>query len=336
MRQSLASTPSLPVAWIFLSVTAAMPARACAQSLAVLAGLTESDNHQTDTYAWQIEFQQQLTPLLSGSVSWLNEGHIPDHHRDGATAQLWLNSPAWHQRIVLSVGAGPYMYFDTESAASVRGFSDVHSVAALLSAAATVDLGAGWFARLNLNNVWAPADLGTYSVLLGGGYRFGPAHSALASSSPGQTGSEYPPQQIQLFAGQMILSDPSSRGGRTYGADYRFDLARWAAWSATWYYDPGSTSGRRDRAATQLWLVEPMAGDRLALSIGLGVYAEVGPQTRPTASSPNPVSGLSGLRAEWRLSRRSSLVLTWQRTFTNDDDDRDIIGLGYAFRFGAW
>ena len=93
-----------------------MPAGACAQSLAALAGLTESDNHQTDTYAWQIEFQQQLTPLLSGSVSWLNEGHIPDHHRDGATAQLWLNSPAWHQRIVLSVGAGPYVYFDTESA----------------------------------------------------------------------------------------------------------------------------------------------------------------------------------------------------------------------------
>jgi hypothetical protein len=29
-------------------------------------------------------------------------------------------------------------------------------------------------------------------------------------------------------------------------------------------------------------------------------------------------------------------VLTWQRTFTNDDDDRDIITLGYAFRFGAW
>jgi hypothetical protein len=28
-------------------------------------------------------------------------------------------------------------------------------------------------------------------------------------------------------------------------------------------------------------------------------------------------------------------MLTWNRTFTNDDDDRDIITLGYAFRFGG-
>jgi hypothetical protein len=335
VRHPLASKPSSPVTWIIFSATAALPATAGAQSLAVLAGLTESDNHQTDTYAWQIEFQQQLTPLLSGSLSWLNEGHVPDHHRDGAAAQLWLNSPRWRDRIVLSVGAGPYVYFDTESASSVRGFSDVHSVAALLSVAATLDLGAGWFVRLNLNDVWAPADLGTYAVLLGGGYRFGNSDRS-APSSPDLTGGGYPAQEIQLFAGQMILSDPSSNSGRTYGADYRLELARWAAWSATWYYDPGSPSGRRDRAATQLWLVEPLANDRLALSVGLGVYSEVGSETRPTTTNPNPVSGLSGLRAEWLFSRRSSLVLTWQRTFTNDDDDRDIIALGYAFRFGAW
>jgi hypothetical protein len=300
----------------------------------VLAGLTESDDHQIQTYAWQIEFQQQLTPLLSGSLSWLNEGHVPDHHRDGAAAQLWLNSPRWRDRIVLSVGAGPYVYFDTEAADSGRGFSNVHSVAAVLSAAATADLGAGWFLRLNLNDVWAPADVGTYAVLLGGGYRFGASGSAAPASSE-HAASDYR-QQIQLFAGEMILNDPSSRSGRSYGADYRLELARWAAWSASWFYDPGSPSGRRDRGATQLWLVEPMAGDRLALSIGLGVYTEVGSQTRPTATSPNPISGLSGLRAEWLFSRRSSLVLTWQRTFTNDDDDRDIIALGYAFRFGAW
>jgi hypothetical protein len=334
VRHPLASKQSSPVTWIIFSVTAALPGTACAQSLAVLAGLTESDDHQIQTYAWQIEFQQQLTPLLSGSLSWLNEGHVPDHHRDGAAAQLWLNSPRWRDRIVLSVGAGPYVYFDTQPADSGRGFSNVHSLAAVFSAAATADLGAGWFLRLNLNDVWAPADVGTYSVLLGGGYRFGSSGSAAPASSE-RAASDYR-QQIQLFAGEMILNDPSSRSGRTYGADYRFELARWAAWSASWFYDPGSPSGRRDRAATQLWLVEPMAGDRLALSIGLGVYTEVGPQTRPTASSPNPVSGLSGLRAEWLFSRRSSLVLTWQRTFTNDDDDRDIIALGYAFRFGAW
>jgi hypothetical protein len=334
MRHILASKPPLPVTWMMLSVTAALPGTACGQSLALLAGLTESDDHQTDTYAWQIEFQQQLNSLLSGSLSWLNEGHIPDHHRDGAAAQLWLNAPAWRERVVLSLGAGPYVYFDTESSPSARGYSDVHSVAAVLSASATLDLGAGWFARLNLNDVWAPADVGTYAVLLGGGYRFGNSDRS-APSSADQGGSGYPAQEIQLFAGQMILSDPSSSGGRTYGADYRLELARWAAWSATWYYDPGSPSGRRDRAATQLWLVEPLANDRLALSVGLGVYSEVGPETRPTTTSPNPVSGLSGLRAEWRCSRHTSLVLTWQRTFTNDDNDRDIIALGYAFRFGG-
>jgi hypothetical protein len=308
-------------------ISAAVPAAAHGQELAALAGVAEANNPSANTYAWQLEFQGALTPWLNGSLSWLNEGHIPDHHRDGAAAQLWLSTPKWRDWLVLSVGAGPYVYFDTEAAYTGRGYSDVHSVAAVLSASATADLGAGWFLRLNLNDTYAPGDASTVAVLLGGGYRFGAGErGALPSSQP---------QQIQLFAGEMILSDPSSNEGRSYGVDYRLELARWAAWSGTWFYDPGSPSGRRNRVATQLWLVEPMAGDRLALSVGLGVYSEVGAQTNQTANSPDLLSGLAGLRAEWRCSRRSSLVLTWNRTFTNDDDDRDIITLGYAFRFGG-
>jgi hypothetical protein len=55
----------------------------------------------------------------------------------------------------------------------------------------------------------------------------------------------------------------------------------------------------------------------------------------PGEESSAALSGLSGLRVEWCWGRNSSVMLTWYRSFTNDDDDRDIITMGYGFRFGG-
>ena len=142
-------------------------------------------------------------------------------------------------------------------------------------------------------------------------------------------------QQIQLFAGEMIYNQLSSHQDRTVGLEYRLALVPWAAWSATWFHTVGSTSsGQREQLASQVWLVDSVLDGRLALSAGLGVYTPLGAQPSGEESSA-ALSGLSGLRAEWCWSRYSSVMLTWYRSFTNDDDDRDIITLGYELRFAG-
>ncbi len=305
-----------------------------AESLLALAGASDTEDQPGNSYAWQIEFQEPLSPHLDASLSWLNEGHTPNHHRDGVAAQLWLRAPTWRERVVLSLAAGPYIYFDTEKASSALGFSDVHSAAGIFTASIAVDLRRSWFLSLNVNDIYAPGDLNTASIVLGVGYHFGKFGGADSPADSDGTGSTtYARQQLQVFGGEMIFNGLSSRQERAAGFEYRLALVPWAAWSATWFYDFDGAGDQRYQAASQLWLVHSLRGGELSLSAGLGLYTALGANANQNASSS--VSGLSALRAEWCWSRRSSLILTWYRSFTNDDDDRDIITLGYGLRFGG-
>ena len=69
---------------------------------------------------------QGLGKYTAVSVSWLNEGHLPNNHRDGISAQLWGRVNLFHQRFSLAAGIGPYLFYDTLQARNGRGFSDTH------------------------------------------------------------------------------------------------------------------------------------------------------------------------------------------------------------------
>jgi hypothetical protein len=59
-------------------------ARAEAEDLSLLAGVTDTSDHTSGTYAWGLEYRQQLLPHFDASFGYLNEGHLPNDHRDGA------------------------------------------------------------------------------------------------------------------------------------------------------------------------------------------------------------------------------------------------------------
>jgi hypothetical protein len=306
------------------------------ETLLALAGASDSENSDGNSYAWQLQFQEPISSYLSGSLSWLNEGHMPAHHRDGAAAQLWLDAPSLLERVAFSLGAGPYIYFDTETASSERGYHDIHSAAAMLSASMAVDVGDAWFLDLRVNEIYAPGDINTASFLLGAGYHFGRFDRAdPAAASGGDVGASYARQQLQVFGGVMIYNQLQSQQDSVVGLEYRLSLRPWAAWSAAWFYNPGNAISQRNQVASQMWLVHAMADGRLSVSAGLGVYMPLGSQPGSAATTPAGVSGLSALRAEWNCSARSSVIVSWYRSFTNDDNDRDLITLGYGWRFGG-
>jgi hypothetical protein len=313
------------------SALVSAPARS--ETLLALAGVTDASNDPVNTYGWQLEFQEPISSQLGASLAWLNEGHTLGHHRDGLATQLWLGMPAWRNRMQFNFGVGPYFYFDTQQESSARGYSDVHSVAGIASASLSLNITHSWFMNLRVNGIYAPGDVSSIGFLVGGGYHFSRSERALSSS--GSDGSpQFARQQIQLFAGEMIYNELNSHQDRTLGLEYRLALVPWAAWSATWFHNIGSTSSQREQIASQLWLVDSVLEGRLALSAGVGIYTPLGAQPAGEEKSA-ALSGLSGLRLEWCWSRNSSVMLTWYRSFTNDDDDRDIITLGYGFRFGG-
>jgi hypothetical protein len=306
-----------------------------AESLIALAGLNDTDDHTARTYAWQIEYQQPLSPLFAASFAWLNEGHVPYHHRDGAAAQLWLGTPAWHD-LRVSVGLGPYVYFDTEAIDTARGYSDAHGIAGIATTSLEYELSRSWFLSLNGSEIYAPRNVSTYTVLFGVGYRLIALDKLFETLNNGADSAGLSMalrQQLEVFGGTRISNSLESHQVETFGADYRFSLARWAAWSGTWFDDQGSASGLHDRVASQLWLVHGIDAAHLALSIGLGAYVQLGSRAGSVATASR-ASGLSGIRADWQWAPHTSLIFTWYRRFTEDDEDRDIFTLGLAWHFG--
>jgi len=112
-------------AWLIACAALAIAtSTAHAQEFSLLAGPLRSNGH--NTYSWEASYREGLGRYAAWSFSWLNEGHIPDHHRDGQAFQIWGRVPLWNDRLELSAGAGPYRYFDTSQAQAGRDYSNTH------------------------------------------------------------------------------------------------------------------------------------------------------------------------------------------------------------------
>jgi hypothetical protein len=92
-----------------------------AQEFSLLAGPLVSDS--ANSISWEASYREGLGRYAAWSFSWVNEGHIPDHHRDGQTLQIWGRLPLLNDRLELSAGVGPYRYFDTTAAQAGGDYS---------------------------------------------------------------------------------------------------------------------------------------------------------------------------------------------------------------------
>ncbi|WP_408350369.1 hypothetical protein [Paraburkholderia sp. RL17-337-BIB-A] len=57
-----------------------------------------------------MDYTEGFGQYLAGSVTWLNEEHIPSHHRDGPLVKVWGRLPLAQRRFVVALGVGPYRY----------------------------------------------------------------------------------------------------------------------------------------------------------------------------------------------------------------------------------
>ncbi len=330
-RQEGLRCPRLPaiVACAIAATLALSPELARSDTVDVLAGISTSGS-AGHSYGWQLAFEKAISAQFGASASWINEGHFSENERDGAAAQFWWHVPSWREGVGLNLGLGPYVYFDTQPSTSIRGYHDLHGAGAVVSASLTARVRGPFYLQLRANEIMTDGNPGTVGVLLGVGYRFDGAPGRVPAAGTTAVG---PGSTLELFGGQAITNTLSTRTYPILGLDYRLDVARWAAWSATWFDDPDAAPGLHDRAATQFWLRDSPV-DSLTFSLGLGPYLQLGDEGSG-ASAPARVSGLSGLRVDWQWATRVSLIATWYRLFTQDDRDRDLITLGLGWRFGS-
>ena len=331
VRARCSARPSIVLACLLAQACLCAPA--AAEELSLLAGVTDTDDHTSGTYAWGLEYRQGLLAHLDASFGYLNEGHLPNHHRDGGMLQLWATSGAWRDRLAFAVGAGPYWYFDTQFQQNLQGYINQHGVGAILSVRATFALSRRWFALLDANQVML-ANPATRIILLGLGYRLEDSPAALQWQRPAPTdGAAGSNNEFGFFVGETTLNNLSSNKSPDFGFEYR---RRWASHVelSTSVLEEGSGAVESHASAIgEVWATQDFLAGRFGAGLGVGPLVALSAYHTADGRRGSSVVGLASMTLTWRFAHALALRASWHRAFTSDDQDRDIITVGLGLRF---
>lgn len=321
--------------WFILTVALVLAVTpVSAQELYILGGATKDLDSHNRSYAWQLEYMEGFGEHFVGSISYLNEGHVPLHHRDGNTVQIWARANVLDRRLSLAAGAGPYYYYDTTSSSDGVSTNN-HGLGGMFSLAATWYTESRLLLQLRANWVKTPGSIDTVTTVAGIGYQLAPP------STPGPL-PKAPPQEkkttnneITMFVGRTIVNNNGSEHSAAASIEYRRGLLRHMDWTAAWLYEGDNRLNRRNGLSTQLWAVSAFMDDRFALGVGGGAYIAIDRYHNllPDNDGHRPVSGIVTLTGSYRFHPQWDVRTSWNRIVTNYNKDTDVIlgGVGYRF-----
>lgn len=319
---------------IALLALVACPVRA--QEIYFNAGGLLDTNTKEHTYTWSLSYMQGLQEHLAVSFSWLNEGHVPGHHRDGHTVQFWGRTNVFNRRLSLAAGVGPYRYFDTSEASEGASYSDSHGWGAIFSLAATYYTEKRWLLQLRTNYVETGGySYDTFSVALGIGYQLDPPPSpGPLPKAPSQC-ERTTDNEITVFIGQTIVNSFDSEKSVSASIEYRRGLWRYVDWTFAYMYEGDNRLVRRGGLITQLWAVRAFFNKHLALGVGGGIYIAVDQRRdeQPDESGAGTVAAIVTMTASYRFFTHWAVRASWNRIMTNYDRDTDILVAGVGYRF---
>lgn len=307
-----------------------------AQELTLFAGGLEESGTRQRTSAWAFEYQHPLGENLAASFSWLNEGHVPGHHRDGQGIQVWGRSNLLDRRLSLAAGIGPYRYFDTTPSSAGSGYANVHGWGTIGSLAATYYTASRWLYQMRFNRIVTPNSIDTSALMLGIGYLLEPVSErgphVSAPRQPGPTTSD----EITLFLGKTIVNSYESELSTARAFEYRRGLARHVDLTLGVLNEGDARLIRRTGVTAQIWGVrEVLASDRLVLGIGFGPYYAVDSyrDAAPGEGGDSKFSWIFTATAAYRLSPQWAARFSWNRVNTNHHRDTDVILFGVGYRY---
>jgi hypothetical protein len=319
---------------LFMLVVPAGPASG--QEIYFLGGVIGDSETADRSYTWALEYMQGLTKYSAFSVSWLNEGHLPNNRRDGISAQLWGRLNVLHQRFSLEAGIGPYFFYDTKLARGGGGFSNTHGVGAVASLAGVWYTEGRWLVQLRANWIETSSSIDTGSVMLGIGYQLDapPIRGPLAVA-PVQR-ERMTQHEMTVLIGQTIVNSFDSQQSTAQSIEYRHGLARYLDVTIAWLNEGDSRLLRRNGLITQLWAMRGFFDDRIVLGIGFGPYISIDSHSEGGSlsdESGKAISGIISLTASYRISRDWAVRLSWNRIATGYNRDTDVLMAGPSYRF---
>jgi hypothetical protein len=309
-----------------------LPSRA--SELSVLGGATESIDTGERSYAWQAAFRHNFHRNFTASLSWINEGHLEEHRRDGFAVQGWGRVPLLDNRLSIGVGAGIYHYFDTKLL-SAGNHENVHGWAPVYSLAATYYTETPWFAQIAVNHIHPMGDFNSNTYLVGVGYRLWKRDASSSDPGMGDRPEKTTGYEVMPFLGEVVVNRPGNESGIGSGIEFRMGIDEHLDWTVTWLNEDVPRTFHRTGLGTQIWLVDAFLARRITLGFGAGLYSFVDREPLPdTAENERlDIAGLVTVTTSYRFSDRWFTRFNWNRVRSNDNRDSDIFLLGLGYRW---
>lgn len=324
LRRILATLALLPLAFA-----------ARGQELTLLGGGLKASGTNDGSSAWAIEYQQGIGENVAASFSWLNEGHVPGHHRDGQALQLWGRTNVLDRRLSFAAGIGPYRYFDTTVSSAGGGYANIQGWGAVGSLTATYYTGGRWLVQLRATRVVARNSIDTGSVMLGVGYQLEPVSERGPMSSPPYQPHKTTTDEITVFLGRTIVNSYRSENGSAYAIEYRHGLARHVDMTLGLVDEGDARLIRRRGVMAQIWAVrEVLSSNRLTLGIGFGPYLALNRYHAPAPGEGGATdfSWIFTATASYRFDAHWHARFSWSRIDTNYNRDTDLLLVGIGYR----
>lgn len=316
-----------------LALLLAWPAHA--QELTLFAGDLKVSGTKESSPIWAFEYQQGMGENMAASFSWLNEGHVPGHHRDGQAVQIWGRANVLDRRLSLAAGVGPYRYFDTTLSSAGAGHANIHGWGTVASLAATYYTDSSWLLQLRANRVVARNSIDTTTLMLGVGYQLEPVSERGPLSFPPYQSSKTTTDEITVFLGRTIVNSYQSENDSARAIEYRHGLARHVDVTVGLLNEGDARLIRRRGLTAQIWGVrEVLESDRLTLGIGFGPYLAVDRYhtAAPGEGATARFSWIFTATASYRFGRHWDARLSWNRINTNYHRDTDLLLFGIGYR----
>ena len=318
-------------AWVVLASLVLLAAPARAQELYALFGGQNTKALSEQTYSYSMAYQHHLSDHAFVSYTWLNEGHVSNHHRDGYSVQLWLRELTPGRRFAFAAGIGPYRFYDTTLLRGREESTDLHGFGVLGSAAAYWYFRAPWVATLRYNYAYTRTSITTRTYEIGMGYQFETAGRPGPTVPPGSYDFAWPERnELTVMIGQSIVNDFHSPTGAAWALEYRRRLTPYVDVTVAGVDEGDTGVVKRRGIAPEIWISREFAGHRGTVGLGFGPYMT---HDDNETGSQNRILGLLTMKLGCRFAGRWSGDAYWYRTVTTNGRDTDVllVGLGYAF-----
>jgi hypothetical protein len=323
-------TTTAPLLAFLLQGVAMHPPDARAGELDAFDGRLESNNDGAETYSWGVEYREPFSSHFSGGFLWLNEGHLPNNHRDGQAVQIWWRSKPEPIGLVFDLGLGPYRYYDTHLMNSDPGYEDRHGWGGVASASLDWYFRSRWFVFLRANQVDTSQKYDSSSLDLGFGYRFASLIKGTDASGNGEPATNPHRWEFDGMFGQRIANTDHSETGLAESLDVRWQMSEHFVASASLISGQDTKLDWGAGFAVQVWLQQQLT-PKFTVAAGAGAFIVSEDNNLENAQSPSNLEALISISLAYAITPHWVARGVWHRLGTGDDHDADIwlLGIGY-------